>query len=89
MGVTEDADMDMIFLDLLIHVLVVHSPNALFVSVELRVNDLTAVVGNGTGEADVSRRVDQDGLTRSGESRAESKPQRRRKRRPERRSRNR
>ena len=57
----------MIFLDLLIHIFVVHSPNAFFISVQLRVNDLTAVVGDGTSEADVGGGVDQDGLTRSSE----------------------
>ena len=62
-GRAEDGSVDLIFYDLALHIFKVHPPDALFIQLEGAVDDMVAVVGQGSGEADVSGGVDQNLVT--------------------------
>ena len=62
----EHGNVDVVCLDLGIHVLVVHPPDAVFVLDQRAVDDLITVVLNAHGEADVGGAVQQHGITGGG-----------------------
>ena len=59
MGVAQDGGVNVLRLELLLHVRKVHAPHALFILNEGAVNQVVAVVGQGHGEADVGGGMDQ------------------------------
>ena len=65
-GAAEHSNVDVVCLDLGIHILVVHPPDAVFILDQWAVNDLIAVVLNAHGEADVGGAVQQHGITGGG-----------------------
>ena len=58
----EHGNVDVVCLDLGIHVLVVHPPDTVFILDQRAVNDLIAVVLNAHGEADIGGAVQQHGI---------------------------
>ena len=58
--------MDVVCLDLGIHILVVHPPDTVFILDQRAVNDLIAVVLNAHSEADIGGAVQQHGITGGG-----------------------
>ena len=66
-GGTEDGQVDVILLELPVHVLIVHAPYALPVPLQRGVDGNTARVLEGVGEAHICGRVDKNLLAGSGE----------------------
>ena len=62
----EHGNVDVVCLDLGIHILVVHPPDTVFILDQRAVNDLIAVVLNAHGKADVGGAVQQHGITGGG-----------------------
>ena len=63
----EHGHMDVMLLELLIHILVIHAPYAVLVQLERAVDDAIAVVLDAHGEPDVGRAVQEHAVARSGE----------------------
>ena len=69
----EDRHMDVVLLQLAVHILKVHAPDALLVKIQRRMNDLVTVVGDAAGKADIGRAVQQHAVAggRKGGQRAD------------------
>ena len=59
MGRAEYGKMNMILLQLFIHVFIIHTPDAFFVTDEVTVDDFAAVAFQGAGKADICGRMEQ------------------------------
>ena len=63
---TENRTMDVILDNLLLHILIIHTPNAVFISHKIAENHFPSVIVHGSGKSDISRRVQQYRLARRG-----------------------
>ena len=61
----ENGEMDVVFPDFPIHILVIHPPNAVFILLQIAQNDLPAVVLQRSGETDIGRGVQEYSLAGS------------------------
>ena len=67
MGGTEYGNVDLVFLQLFVHVFEVHAPYAVFVPVHVAVDNAATAAGDGTGEAYIAGRVGEYLLAGRGE----------------------
>ena len=61
-GGAENSKMDMVFLQLPVHILIIHPPDALLILVKLAVDDTPPRIVYGAGEADVGGGMEEDCL---------------------------
>ena len=67
MGVTEDGDLNAVFLDLFLHILKVHAPYAVLVLFQIGGNDVHLVVFENAGKAYIGGSMNQNGVARFGQ----------------------